>query len=236
MGSGDGIPEDGRNRAPECSGLYVDLENLHADAQALVKRLIENWPDKVPALSRLALYVRADQVELWRLWATSRFPCLEVVVSGTQHFSMSATKNSADIAVATHAMADLALRRVSHVVVFSDDSDFISLYAAIRDEPEIPLPEGKVPFLWVITDREGSGIRYGQAVLPPGAAAPGRSRRAGPGCDVRKYRFCGCQGGTARGARDRRNAGGDGPCRGGAYRGGAVQEHRLPENYQGTLA
>ena len=153
--------------APGGAGLYVDLENLHADAQVLVKRLIENWPDKAPALSRLALYVRADQVELWRLWGASRFPDLDLAVSGTQHFSMSATKNSADIAIATHAMADLALGRVSHVVVFSDDSDFISLYAAIRDEPEIPLREGKVPFLWVITDRDGSVSGTVRQFFPP---------------------------------------------------------------------
>ena len=140
----------------EGAGLYVDLENLHSGGQPLVQSLIENWPDKVPELIRLSLYVKADQVELWRLWAGSRFPDLELAVSGTQHFSMSATKNSADIAIATNAMADLVLGRISHVVVFSDDSDFISLYAAIRDEPGVPLREGKVPFLWVITGREGS--------------------------------------------------------------------------------
>ncbi len=100
--------------------------------------------------------LEAGQVELWRLWASSRFTDLEVVVNGTQHFSMSATKNSADIAIATNAMADLVFQRVTHVVVFSDDGDFISLYVAIRDDPSIPLPDGKVPFLWVITDREGS--------------------------------------------------------------------------------
>ena len=31
----------------------------------LVRRLIEDWPDKAPALARLTLYVRADQAELW---------------------------------------------------------------------------------------------------------------------------------------------------------------------------
>ena len=185
MGRGDGILEDGRNRSPEYSGLYVDLENLHADAQVLVKRLIENWPDKAPSLSRLALYVQADQVELWRLWAATRFPDLDLAVSGTQHFSMSATKNSADIAIATHAMADLLLKRITHVVVFSDDSDFISLYAAIRDESEIPLREGKVPFLWVITDREGSVSGTVRQFFPQeqlhqvGAGGTDRSRASG---------------------------------------------------------
>ena len=138
------------------SGLYVDAENLHSSGQSLIQSLMDNWPDKVPAPSRLTLYVRADQAELWSLWATTRFSDLEVVVKGTQHFSMASTKNSADIGIATNAMADLILRRVSHIAVFSDDSDFISLYAAVRDEAEIPLPDGKVPFLWIVTDRKGS--------------------------------------------------------------------------------
>ena len=138
------------------SGLYVDMENFQAEGQSMVQNLIENWPDKVPAATRLTLYVRADQSELWRLWATSQFASMEVVVHGTQHFSMSATKNSADISIATSAMADLLLKRVSHVVVFSDDSDFISLYTAIRNELGISPDDGKAPFLWVVTDRDGS--------------------------------------------------------------------------------
>ena len=138
------------------SGLYVDMENLRGDGQAVIESLVRNWPAKAPALSRLSLYVRADQVELWRLWAMSRFENMEVVVKGTQHFSMSPTKNSADISIAINAMADLLLKRVSHIAVLSDDSDFISLYAAIRDEPHIVSSNGDAPFLWVVTDREGS--------------------------------------------------------------------------------
>ena len=127
----------------EHSGLYVDMENLQAEGQSMVQSLLENWPDKVPAATRLTLYVRADQTELWRLWATSQFAIMEVVVHGTQHFSMSSTKNSADIAIATSAMADLLLKRVSHVVVLSDDSDFISLYVAIRNQLGISPDDGK---------------------------------------------------------------------------------------------
>ena len=138
------------------TGLYVDVENLNSDGQTLIQSLVHNWPVNVPGLSRLNLYVRAAQVELWRLWAASRFDGVEVVVKGTQHFSMSSTKNSADIAIATNAIADLIFNRISHVAVFSDDSDFISLYAAIRDDPEIPLPDDDVPFLWIVTGRQGS--------------------------------------------------------------------------------
>ena len=87
----------------ESSGLYVDVENLSSDGQLTVEKLVEDWPPGVPALSRLTLYVRADQVELWRLWAANRFKDLAVSVKGTQHFSLSSSKNSADIAIATNA-------------------------------------------------------------------------------------------------------------------------------------
>ena len=140
----------------QSSGLYVDVENLNSDGQLMVEKLAEDWPPGVPALSRLTLYVRADQVELWRLWASNRFKDLMVSVKGTQHFSLSSSKNSADIAIAINAMTDLVLKRITHVVVFSDDSDFISLYVAIRDEPDVLVGHGEVPFLWVVTDREGS--------------------------------------------------------------------------------
>ena len=147
--------EYGQDSPRRGSGIYVDLENLQADGQAMLQNLVDNWPENIPQPSRLSLYTRADQVELWKLWATHRFSNLEVTVHGTQHFSASSSKNSADLAIVANAMADLILGRITHVVVFSDDSDFISLYAAIRDEPGIPHTGGKVPFLWVVTDREG---------------------------------------------------------------------------------
>ena len=152
----DEVSDEDNNERIEHSGIYIDVENLRSDGHAMVENLIENWPDKAPSPSRLILYVPADQVELWKLWATSRFNRLEVSVHGTQHFSLSPTKNSADIAIAVNAMADMILRRITHAVIFSDDSDFISLYVAMRDEPKIALSGGRVPFLWVVTDREGS--------------------------------------------------------------------------------
>ncbi len=138
------------------SGLYVDVENVGSDGQSIITSLLDDWPINAPKPIRMTLYVRADQVELWRLWSTSRFPTIDVVVNGTQHFSMSSTKNSADISMAINAMTDLILKRVSHVVVLSDDSDFISLYCAIRDEPDIPLLDCKPPFTWAVTGRTGT--------------------------------------------------------------------------------
>ena len=138
------------------SGLYIDVENLGDNCQSIIKNLVDNWSSMAPKLRRMNLFVRADHVELWRLWATSRFQNLDVNVNGTQHFSKSSTKNSADISMAVNAMTDLLLKRVSHVVVLSDDSDFIALYCAIRDESNVQMSDGKPPFSWVVTDRAGS--------------------------------------------------------------------------------
>lgn len=136
------------------SGLYVDIENLRAYGKQIVMSLLESWPTVAPVPKLLCLYVKADLVELWRLWATSQFRSLTVVVKGVQHFSTSPSKNSADMALATDAISDLLLGRVGYVVVVSDDSDFMVLYAKVRDEMARSQPEvGRVPFLWVVTDR-----------------------------------------------------------------------------------
>ena len=58
-------------------------------------------------------------------------PCADLEnlhASGAQRFSPSGSRNSADI-----AMAALVLRRVDHVVVFSDDGVFISLHVHILE-------------------------------------------------------------------------------------------------------
>ena len=143
-----------RNKASTGSGVYIDVENLQGEAQDLISTLMFNWPHPAPPPSRLTLYVRADQVELWRLWAVDQFSNVQVIVKGIQHFSRDSSKNSADIAIATNAIADFVRGRVAHVVVLSDDSDFISLYASIHDE--VDQNEGATPFLWVVTDRHKS--------------------------------------------------------------------------------
>ena len=128
------------------------MENLQTHGRQLIESLISDWPETASPPSRLTLYVQADQVDLWRLWAESRFEDLDIAVQGIQHFSGNASKNSADIAIATSAMADFVRERISNVVVFSDDSDFASLYAAIRAETN--QAQRRVPFLWVVTDRQ----------------------------------------------------------------------------------
>lgn len=139
------------------AGIYVDVENMQGYAQSVVTQLVENWPVAAPEPSRLSLYVRADQAELWRMWAESHFPNLPVYPKGVQHFSASHSKNSADIAIAVDAIADILLERIRFVVVVSDDSDFISLYSKIRaEQSRLGFENGKVPFLWVLTDRPGT--------------------------------------------------------------------------------
>lgn len=145
------------------SGIYVDVENLQetreetGKAQEVIKSLILSWPQTAPDPSRLNLYVRADHSALWNMWAESEFPKIAISTKGIQHFSNSQTKNSADIVMAIDAMADILLGRITYITVVSDDSDFISLYVKLREEQyQNGYTPRKVPFLWVLTDRDGT--------------------------------------------------------------------------------
>ncbi len=116
--------------------------------------MISRWPDVMPKPSALNLYVRADHQQPWRVWATHQFSDLEVTVKGVQHYSLAATKNAADMAIAVDAIADLLHDRISHVAMVSDDSDFIALFAKLAEEVEDQSKDfDRVPFLWVLTDR-----------------------------------------------------------------------------------
>ncbi len=139
--------------AQASAGLYVDIENLQEDAKALIGALIESWPKAFPRPGLITLYVQADQAELWRMWGVSKFKQAQVRVRGIQRFSGHLSKNSADIAIATDAVADFVRGRVGHVAVFSDDSDFMSLYAKVREEAG---ESDDTPFLWILTDRRGT--------------------------------------------------------------------------------
>ena len=141
------------------SGIYVDVENLQGatEAQEVITSLLGSWPETAPGPSCLNLYVQAAQVLLWDMWAKSQFPYLVIAAQGVQHFSNSPTKNSADIAMAIDAISDILLGRISYVVVVSDDSDFISLYNKMKEEKfGGDNSSGNIPFLWVVTDRNGT--------------------------------------------------------------------------------
>ena len=133
---------------PPGTGLYVDTENLQNSARPLVETLVDQWPEGTPPLSRLNLYVQADRVSLWDAWASSHFSKLTVTVKGIQHFTSRHSKNSADIAIALDAVADFVTGTTLFAAVMSDDSDFMPLYAKLKD-----LGGARVPFLWVMTDR-----------------------------------------------------------------------------------
>ena len=138
------------------TGIYADIQNLQEMAKDILILLIRRWPRQLPKPTKLNLYVRADHAHLWQVWASDAFRELHVTVKGVQHYSLAATKNAADMAIAVDAISDFNHSRVSHVAVVSDDSDFISLYAKLAEEfqngRQLEVDE-VVPFLWVLTDR-----------------------------------------------------------------------------------
>lgn len=145
--TGGGLTRD--NAKGPGTALYVDTENLQGSGQSLIENIIEDWPAETPPPTRLNLYVQADRVTLWDIWATGRFPQLTVTVRGIQHFSNRQSKNSADIAIAIDAIADFVNGGAQVVAVMSDDSDFIPLYAKLKE-----LSDGFIPFLWLVTNRD----------------------------------------------------------------------------------
>lgn len=104
----------------------------------------------------LSLYVPADKLELWRIWADGKWPQLDVRARGVQHFtSGSSSKNSADLAITADATEDFALGRTSFVAVVSNDSDFGALFVKVR-EMSIQRNYDRTPFLWVTSERGGA--------------------------------------------------------------------------------
>ena len=151
------------------TGIYADIQNLQDISREVLVVLIRRWPEGVPPPGKLNLYVRADHADLWRVWASHEFSDIEVVVKGVQHYTLSATKNAADMAIAVDAISDFNHDRVNHVAVVSDDSDFISLYAKLAEEVngfDLTYSNGNIPFLWVFTDRMGTRSALLQEFFP----------------------------------------------------------------------
>ena len=151
------------------TGIYADIQNLQDISREVLVVLIRRWPEDVPPPGKLNLYVRADHADLWRVWASHEFSDIEVVVKGVQHYTLSATKNAADMAIAVDAISDFNHDRVNHVAVVSDDSDFISLYAKLAEEVngfDLTYTNGNIPFLWVFTDRMGTRSALLQEFFP----------------------------------------------------------------------
>ena len=164
--------DNSNNSKPTGTGIYADIQNLQEIARDVLLVLVRRWPKRVPKPTRLNLYVRADHLHLWSVWAKDAFPGVEVTVKGVQHYSLAATKNAADMAIAVDAISDFNHERVSHVAVVSDDSDFISLFAKLAEEVGGGAPdegaqgEDVVPFLWVFTDRRDTKSALLQDFFP----------------------------------------------------------------------
>ncbi len=136
--------------APNGAAVYVDVENLGgaANAQSVIDYVITKWPEKQPPLRLLYLSVDSAQVEVWRIWAESRWSKISVRVRGVQHFSRAESKNAADISITADVVDDFVTGRIAAAAVVSNDSDFGVLFAKLR---EMTLAKGmdSTPFLWI---------------------------------------------------------------------------------------
>ena len=145
--------------APSGSAVYVDTENLRDSdhARDIVAGVVANWPDAYPPMGSLSLYVRADKADLWRLWAETEYPGLQVRVRGVQHFSASSkAKNSADLAITADAVGDLIAGQAATVAVVSNDSDFGALFVKVRElAADRGVRDGGAPFLWITAPDAG---------------------------------------------------------------------------------
>lgn len=142
------------------SGVYVDVENLQDVAQGFLIEVMENWPSDAPTPGLMRLYVRADMQLVWEMWASSQFTSIDIVVKGVQHFARNASKNSADIALCIDAVSDFLQDKAQHVVVVSDDSDFVALFGKIREiHMGRQVHTSRTPFLWIMTNREHTRSR-----------------------------------------------------------------------------
>lgn len=120
---------------------------------------MEHWPSDFPKPRLLKLYVRADQAELWNIWANHHIPYVQVVVIGVQHYTVTGSKNSADINLALDALADLLKDRTKYIAIMSDDSDYASLFATAKRELDLT-DNAKIPFKWFVTNVRTPVHRY----------------------------------------------------------------------------
>ena len=138
------------------AAIYVDTENLRDSdhAQNIVSQIIADWPGPLP-LGSVSLYVRADKIAVWEMWAESLYPDLRVRVRGIQHFSNHRAKNSADLAITADAVADLVTGQAAAAAVVSNDSDFGALFVKIKEMARSAGLE-HTPFLWITSPDAGA--------------------------------------------------------------------------------
>jgi hypothetical protein len=135
--------------------FYVDIENLQDIAKQALSTAIGHWPEEFPKPMTIKLYVKADQSELWKIWASHNIHDVEVNVKGVQHYTLNGSKNSADISLALDALADLLKSRTKHIAIMSDDSDYVSLFMALKQEIGL-IENPKTLFKWFMSNRSGT--------------------------------------------------------------------------------
>jgi len=146
--------------------LYVDVENLTEFAKDAITATIAQWPADFPRPDNVRLYVRADQTRLWQFWADHQLPGIKVTVNGIQRYGYGViSKNLADMALVLDAISDLLTRRISHIAILSDDSDYVALFAAIKQEAHWADKQA-LPFMWFLTDRPDTHSRALNDFLP----------------------------------------------------------------------
>ena len=151
------------------SGIYVDVENLgNEGARGFIDTLLGDWPKSAPQPSKLNLYVRGDTTALWRMRFLNKGDQISVSVKGIQHFDFQGSKNSADIAIAVDAIADFVKGEVKHIAIFSDDSDYISLFDKIIEvSRDMHSTTESAPFLWILTNRfNNKSVRINEFIPP----------------------------------------------------------------------
>ena len=150
------------------AALYVDTENLRDNdhAQDVIAQTVADWPGPLP-LGSLSLYVRADKVAVWEMWAEQAYPELQVRVRGVQHFSNHKAKNSADLAITADAVADLVTGQTAVVAVVSNDSDFGALFVKVRELARAAGLE-QTPFLWITSPDAGALSPEMERFIPAG--------------------------------------------------------------------
>ena len=166
------------------AAIYVDTENLRDSdhAQNIVAQIIADWPGPLP-LGGLSLYVRADKIAVWEMWAESSYPDLRVRVRGIQHFSNHKAKNSADLAITADAVADLVTGQAAAVAVVSNDSDFGALFVKIKEMARSAGLE-HTPFLWITSPDAGALSPEMERFIPDAMRWDLSSTLAAPAADV----------------------------------------------------
>lgn len=188
---------------PEKAALYADTQNWGRtipEKAAVLEQVLAAWPEDLPKVTLVSLYVDADQEHRWQSVAETlveqqtggAFQVLppEVVTYPVPNYGGLPKENAADIALVLDALDDLLTGRTDYVAVVSNDSDFVALYYKLQDIQERDpdrfrfLHRDDAPFLLVTHGNSGRSPQINNlpdssryhipiaGLLPPDAAPP----------------------------------------------------------------